>query len=206
MTDKPKPYNPLDIENLGESIGRVILTSTPTQMSKLGSFKGAGVYALYYTGDLPIYELLASANRDGKFGQPIYVGKAIPEGGRKGVLVRASDTTSTLASRLRAHKNSITAATNLDPADFYARWLVVEPVWIPLGESLLISRFAPVWNTIVDGFGSNAAGSGRFAGMRSRWDTLHPGRPAAEKLATRTESPSQIEQDVREYLRQRLQV
>ncbi len=109
-------------------------------------------------------------------------------------------------NRLRAHGRSIDSAENLELSDFYVRWLVIEPVWVPLGESVLINRFGPVWNTIVDGFGSNAAGSGRFAGMRSRWDTLHPGRPAAASLAPRTENAEEIAQDVREYLRQRLRV
>ena len=175
-------------------------------MDSLGTFKGAGVYAIYYTGDFPAYSLVSRLNVDGQFLQPIYVGKAIPEGGRKGELVRDSKRTSNLASRLRMHKNSVNAAENLSVEHFHARWLVVEPVWIPLGESLLISRFAPVWNRIVDGFGSNAAGSGRFAGMRSRWDTLHPGRQHAQKLAERSESKEAIERDIEEYLRQRLQV
>ncbi|MFD1504427.1 Eco29kI family restriction endonuclease [Georgenia yuyongxinii] len=201
-----RPYNPLEIEHLGESIERRILSSTPTPMTDIASFNGAGVYAIYYTGDLPIYSLIADRNREGQFRQPIYVGKAIPEGGRKGLVVTSSDATKSLSSRLRSHRKSILAAENLDVADFHCRWLVVESIWIPLGESILINRFAPVWNQVVDGFGSNAAGSGRFAGQRSRWDTLHPGRAHAANLAVRRETAEDITRDVEEYLRQRLQV
>ena len=200
------PFNPLDIDNLGQSIERAILESSPTNLNEVPVFRGAGVYAIYYTGPLGIYQLLSAANKDDKFQQPIYVGKSVPEGGRKGVAVADSSTTRTLSSRIRQHKKSVASACNLQVEDFHARWLVVEPVWIPLGESILIGRFAPVWNTVVDGFGSNAAGSGRFAGMRSRWDTLHPGRPAGERLSPRHESANSIGLDVQEYLRQRLQV
>ena len=50
-------------------------------------------------------------------------------------------------------------------------------VWIPLGESLLIERFKPVWNMVIDGFSNNAPGKRRFSQHRSLWDVLHPGRP-----------------------------
>jgi hypothetical protein len=199
-------FNPLDIKNLGDSIQRAILTSEPAPLSDLPPFRGVGAYAIYYAGDLPLYERISQANQGGAWSQPIYVGKAIPKGGRKGLLTEDASDSISLRSRLRAHARSIDSAANLDVSHFYARWLVVESVWVPLGESLLISRFGPVWNTIVDGFGSNPAGSGRFAGMRSRWDTLHPGRPAAAKLAVRSETPAAIAQDVEEYLRARLQV
>jgi hypothetical protein len=93
---------------------------------------------------------------------------------------------------------------NLDIADFSVRWLVVEDIWIPLGESALIRRYRPVWNALVDGFGNHDPGAGRIAGIRSRWDTLHSGRPWSEKFPERPETAADIEQDVREYLRSRL--
>ena len=60
--------------------------------------------------------------------------------------------------------------------------IAVDDIWIPLGESLLIGRFSPIWNTIVDGFGNHDPGSGRRNQARSRWDVLHPGRNWAELL------------------------
>ena len=199
-----EPFNPLDMENLGQSLANAMLSTDPTPLGQIPMFSGAGIYAIYYTGPLPIYDLLREANAEGRFAQPIYVGKAIPSGGRRGVTVSTS--TRALASRLRQHANSVQAATNLDLADFSARWLVTEPIWIPLGESLLISRTVPVWNTLVDGFGNHDPGAGRQAGMVSRWDVLHPGRSWAHRFQQRPETAAQIEHDVREYLRARLQV
>jgi len=87
---------------------------------------------------------------------------------------------------------------------FSARWLVVEPIWIPLGESIMIARHAPLWNALIDGFGNHDPGAGRVAGIRSRWDTLHPGRTWAEKFPPRAETQADIQNDVMEYLRQRM--
>ena len=199
-----KPYNPLDIENLGLSVLTAMLSQEPTPLGKIGVFEGAGVYALYYTGDFPAYRLLSDANRDGQFSEPIYVGKAIPAGGRKGVAV--STTTRQLSARLREHARSVTEATNLNIGDFSARYLVVEPIWIPLGEALLLTRHAPVWNAIVDGFGNHDPGKGRISGLRPLWDTLHPGRGWATKYPERLQSAETIAIDATEYLRQRLQV
>lgn len=202
MSDQP--FNPLDMANLGDSIANAMLESHPTKMNELGAFSGAGIYAIYYTGPLPMYRLLADATNGNEDDQPIYVGKAVPSGARRGISVATQSRA--LSSRLRQHASSVSAASNLDLEDFQCRWLVTEQIWIPLGESLLIGRFAPVWNTIVDGFGNHDPGSGRQAGTVSRWDVLHPGRAWVHKFSPRTESPAQIEQEVMEYLRARLQV
>lgn len=211
------PFNPLDMEHLGESVGNALLSSTPTRMDQLARFQGAGVYAIYYTGDAEPYELLGAANRDDQFAVPIYVGKAVPSGARKGVAVATASGGSALYGRLSEHATSIRQAANLNIEDFWARWLVTEAIWIPLGESLLIGRFAPVWNTLVDGFGNHAPGSGRVSGVLSRWDTLHPGRSSvprgqtervywADQYPPRFETAEQIAADIEEYLRGRLQV
>lgn len=204
MTDKP--YNPLEMENLGESIGRRMLSTTPTPMADIQPFKGVGVYAIYYTGDFPAYRLLAERNRDGRFEYPIYVGKAVPKGGRKGLSMVGGTDSTELFRRLNKHRASINDAVNLDVADFHCRWLIVEPIWIPLGEGLLIRRLQPLWNRLIDGFGSNDPGAGRREGKRMRWDTLHPGRSYAEELQDRGETAEEISRDVEEYLRARLQV
>jgi hypothetical protein len=44
-----------------------------------------------------------------------------------------------LFRRLKEHAESIRSAQNLDIKDFYCRFLVVDDIWIPLGESLVIS-------------------------------------------------------------------
>lgn len=77
---------------------------------------------------------------------------------------------------------SVKAAQNLDIDDFYCRFLVVDDIWIPLAESMLIERFKPVWNRVLDGFGNHDPGKGRYQGMMPQWDCLHPGRAWAERL------------------------
>jgi hypothetical protein len=199
------PFNPLDMENLAVSIANALLTTEPTPMSELTAFNGAGVYAIYYLGPPNFYAKLTTATVD-ESAVPIYVGKAVPKGGRKGVAVEHGTKSKALSARLGEHARSITQATDFDITDFSCRWLVVEPIWIPLGESVLIARFAPVWNVIVDGFGNHDPGSGRINGVRSRWDTLHPGRPWAPKFPARAETAEEIAAEVVEYLAQRYQV
>lgn len=113
---------------------------------------------------------------------PIYVGKAIPKGGRKGGLSLDASTGRALRDRLGQHAENIRHAQNLDIAHFYYRSLVVDDVWIPLGENMLIEDFKPVWNVLIDGFGNKTPGALRITQKRSAWDVLHPGRPFAAKL------------------------
>lgn len=201
-----EPFNPLDMDNLGASVADALLSTDPTPLGAVPPFFGAGVYAIYYNGTLDCYSTLLSASVYGAQ-VPIYVGKAVPQGSRKGVAVTHGTKSRALSTRLRNdHARSIEAAINLDIADFTCRWLVVEPIWIPLGESVLISRFTPVWNGLVDGFGNHDPGAGRRQGVRSRWDTLHPGRPWAPLFPERPESADSIARDVAEYLAQRYQV
>ena len=190
-------YNPLDERNLGASVAEALLERTPIPLASLPSFKGAGIYAIYYTGDFPAYEKIADRNRDGRFEYPIYVGKAVPSGARKGG--GKGQAGSSLFSRLIDHRKSIEAASNLRVDDFSVRVLVVTDIWIPLGESLLITKLAPVWNTIVEGFGNHTPGAGRFLGMRPRWDVVHPGRHWAARCADRLETADQIVEEVRAY-------
>lgn len=202
--DHYDPYNPLDIVHLGESIFNAMVTPQPAPVDAVGAFVGGGIYAIYYTGQYEPYSLLAEENRDGKFRAPLYVGKAVPAGARKGINVTSGKRSHALSKRLREHAASLRAAQNLDTRDFWVRWLVIEPIWIPLGEQIMIARHTPLWNSLIDGFGNHDPGSGRISGIRSRWDTLHPGRPFAPKFPERHETQANIEQDVREHLRQRL--
>lgn len=194
------PYNPLDRRNLGASVAEAMLERFPVPLGGLSRFEGAGVYAIYYVGDYPLYEPIAAANRDDEWRWPIYVGKAIPAGGRMG-RVSAESAATPLLSRLREHASSIRAADNLDLDHFHCRFLVVEDIWIPLGESLLIAKFSPIWNQLIDGFGNHAPGAGRHAGMMPRWDAIHPGRRGFDKLQPRPEGAEVIKSEVEAYLR-----
>jgi hypothetical protein len=200
MTDV---YNPLDKINLGKSVADALLEQEAQPLEAIGSFEGAGIYVLYYYGPNPAYAPVAAANAEGA-SWPIYIGKAIPSGGRKGASLTASARGSALYKRLMEHRDSIRDAekgsATLAVADFQARYLTVDDIWIPLGESLLISRFRPVWNIALDGFGNHDPGKGRYNGLRPLWDHLHPGRAWAEKCATRSETIPEVELRIAEYL------
>jgi hypothetical protein len=199
------PYNPLEKVNLGISVAEALLAQAEHPLAELQPFNGAGIYALYYRGDFLAYAKLAEINRTQGGTVPIYVGKAIPEGGRKGrSVVSASSAmraTRALHRRLVEHSESI-RSTSLSIQDFSCRYLVVDDIWIPLGESLLIARFSPLWNLLLDGFGNHDPGSGRYNGLVPKWDVLHPGRTWAAKCRPRVETSQQIAAEAQAWLEQ----
>ena len=201
MSDANGPYNPLDRLNLANSIAGALLDLEVRSLSDTESIVGAGVYAIYYAGDFELYAPLAAKNIDGAFNQPIYVGKAIPKGGRKGGLSLDAAKGRALRDRLRQHASSIDETSNLDIKDFHFRALVVEDIWIPLGENVLIEQFAPIWNQAIDGFGNKTPGGRRATQRKSPWDILHPGRVFAEMLADNPKfTQESLTQTVREFL------
>src|SRR5689334_15486343 len=78
-----EPFNPLNKKNLGMSVAEAMLMKEVCPLPP-DRFIGAGIYAIYYFGDFPTYEPIAAKNREEKWEQPIYVGKAIPAGARQG--------------------------------------------------------------------------------------------------------------------------
>jgi len=196
------PFNPLDKRNLAASVAQALLGSQPYEMDHLNAFVGAGIYAIYYCGSFKPYQVIGAQNRDKANPlQPIYVGKAVPAGARKGAAVSTPASSKALFNRLNEHVESIQAAkSTLRLEDFVCRYLVVDDIWIPLGESLMIATFAPVWNTIIDGFGNHDPGKGRYQGLRPRWDVVHPGRKWAIKCQERDETLANILQDLQSYL------
>ncbi len=185
------PYNPLDKKNLGISVAEAMLNKPISPLPPVERFVGAGIYAIYYVGDCPPYEPIAERNRDESFDAPIYIGKAIPAGARQGGGLGVT-TGPVLFRRLNEHAQSINQAFNLELSDFFCRFLVVDDIWIPLGESLLIESFAPVWNSTVEGFGNHDPGSGRYNSQKPLWDTIHPGRPWAERMRDNRKSREEI--------------
>ncbi len=174
-------YNPLDYDNLTRNLVRELMSRGPYPLPLETPFEGAGVYALFYNGSFEPYHPVRSP----KATLPIYVGKAVPAGARKGS--RSAGPGSALHNRLSEHVASVEAAGNLDIADFRCRFLVVTPLWITMAERFLLEHFQPVWNVCVEGFGNHDPGKGRHQGEISWWDALHPGRPWAKRLRqTRT--------------------
>ena len=107
-----------------------------------------------------------------------------------------------LYKRLAEHAASIEQATNIELADFRCRFLVVEDIWIPLAESLLIQMFSPLWNRKIDGFGNHDPGKGRYNQQRSPWDVLHPGRAWAYKLKDTPNDENIIREAAESYISQ----
>ena len=154
-------YNPLDKLRLGESVAKALLAHPVSVLPPAEIFVGAGIYSLYYTGAFTPYRRIAEKNAGDKWTAPIYVGKAVPAGARKGGYGLGESPGEVLYRRLREHSESIDQAENLSLSDFKCRYLIVDDIWIPLGESLLISMFSPLWNQILDGFGNHDPGVGR---------------------------------------------
>jgi len=169
---------------------------TPTK-----PFDGVGIYAIYYQGDFELYKPISMA----KCEWPIYIGRAIPAGGRTGLVGLGAFPGRQLYGRLRQHFNSIRAARNLEETDFRCRYLVVDDIWIPLAERLLLGHYRPLWNGVVDGFGGHAPGgkpggtTSRGGQRKSAWDTLHPGRSFAKGRKPRTKA-SVIHKRIAEHL------
>lgn len=152
------------------------LESTPKHALPLKSqFKGAGVYSLYYTGK--------NANYLNLKGKAIYVGKAVPTGARTGRVITRDEPK--LRTRLNEHVKSIQQASNLNVTDFKCQFMIIPlemSALIPVIESTLITKYQPIWNTRIDGFGNHDPGKGRYQQSRSQWDKMHPGRAWTKKL------------------------
>lgn len=202
-SDQPQripPFNPLDKTNLGESVAEAMLQQPVGPMPPMKPFVGAGIYAIYYEGEFPLYAELAEQNQNEQYRWPIYVGKAVPAGARKGGFGLGADPGQVLFRRLIEHAECIRQAENLNLDDFRCRFLVVDDIWIPLAESLLIEMFSPLWNRKIDGFGNHDPGKGRYNQQRSPWDVIHPGRPWALKLQPSLNDQQKIREGAADYL------
>ena len=200
MSDEERgAFNPLDKENLGESVARALLKRPIGPIPPKASFDGAGVYAIYYTGLHRSYGPVREGNRNDRFAQPIYVGKAVPKGAMKGGFGLGKSTGNVLFTRLREHARSIEQAENLELRDFHCRFLVADDIWIPLGEALLIEWFQPPWNVLLQGFGNHPTGSRRATQYRSPWDTVHPGRPWAKLLPANPKGQRTLEKMIADF-------
>ena len=167
-------YDPLTYENLMAGVALYFSQRPIERLDRVEVAEGPGIYALSYAGELPVYQSIPGTD------SPIYVGKAVPKGWRKGESVDPTDPA--LRRRIGEHVKSINETENLAVADFNVRYLAVEPIWITLTERFLIDRYQPLWNRCLDGFGNHRPGSGRSNSERSWWDTLHPGRKWATHL------------------------
>jgi len=191
---QPKVYDPLSYENLANSVVNALMGEEPAPLPPPEPFPGSGVYAIFYVGQFSPY--LAASDSECK--RPIYVGKAVPAGGRKGKSLEKEGTGNPLYARLIEHAVTIDQSHNLDVADFRCRFLVVVPVWISLAERFLISHYRPLWNVLLDGFGNHDPGRGRRNMRRPLWDIIHPGRPWAQRLKA-TSTPNELTEQIKAF-------
>ena len=200
---KVHPFNPLSRESLAASVAGRLLSTDVVQLSDFHEATGAGIYAIYYVGSFLPYAPIAEATRNNSSAAPIYVGKAEHPGARKGLRTTPRGDASPLRKRIKEHADSIRlATTTLRLEDFKFRFLPVDDIWIPLGESTMIQWFQPIWNVVVDGFGNHAPGAGRHLQRASSWDVLHPGRGFARNLPA-GEPPKSIKARISKHLRER---
>ncbi|MET8251428.1 Eco29kI family restriction endonuclease [Micromonospora sp. NPDC005197] len=209
MSERLKPYNPLDRVELGKSVERALLARPLAPLPPKAAFAGAGLYAIYYVGTLDLYRPIAPPAREpGEI--PIYVGRASAPGARQGALGLQSTTAEpALFNRLKQHARSVQLAeaysdergqAGLRLADFRCRYLVADDIWVPLAEALLIGHYRPVWNVLIDGFGNHDPGKGRGEQARSSWDMLHPGRAWAAKRPATKKSAHDLRYEVGTHL------
>ncbi|GIE32250.1 hypothetical protein Ait01nite_052950 [Actinoplanes italicus] len=205
-------FDPLDRVNLAQSVERALLEEPFNPLPPAAPFAGAGLYCIYYFGAFQPYAELTSTTDP----TPLYVGRAIPKGARAGVGgVLSTVEEPVLFNRLREHGRSIEqvekhSAESGEPtlrlADFRCRFLIVEDIWVPLAEALLIGHFQPVWNQILQGFGNHDPGGGRRRGARPDWDELHPGRPWALKQEPARRTREESVERIRGHLDNRLKL
>lgn len=177
VVDAWNPLDNLDIaqQELNKTIVEEFESQDGIEFPEPGNpFDGAGVYGLYYYGDYERYEPIS--NDDGEYDLPIYVGKGVPEGTRKGGAHLSKSEGRRVYERIRKHYRNINDAENLELDDFRIKYLLTGSVWTRYAEQVLITYYRPWWNDLIDGFGDNDPGEGRDGQERSVWDELHPGR------------------------------
>ena len=162
-------FGPLAVENVGVTLAVELLEQPLTSTPPPNAFVGAGVYALYYSGDHPAYEGLTRIDK-GRHKYPVYIGQAAGESSKQGFNFSSSTTKKKLYERIAQHAKSIDEVNNLELGDFRCRFLVLNDAYIALAEAVLIRAFRPAWNGMSFGskvVGKNGMGEILACGMHS---------------------------------------
>jgi len=182
-------------------VGKAIsfLEKSPTYSLPIRSkFSGCGVYVLYYIGELELYKNLEKKHDIDFSTKPMYVGKAVPSGWRKGR--KSTKESYNLWKRIKEHANSIAQAQNLDPNDFKYQYMILDGDLVSSVEAALIRQHKPLWNCVIDGFGNHHVGRTRFYQAKPDWDVLHAGRPWADNMLGDASSKDKIIEKIGEFL------
>jgi len=113
-------FNPLGIDLLSRNLREEMDRRPRAPLGKVKPFPGAGLYALYYKGDLGIYKGLKDTE------VPIYVGKASAGNSNYGDAPNLA--AAQLFRRITDHRRSINEATNLDASHFDVRYLTLDDI------------------------------------------------------------------------------
>ncbi|MFP2897191.1 Eco29kI family restriction endonuclease [Corallococcus sp. 4LFB] len=198
-------FDPARPSTAGRLVALALLAQPKYPLAAISRFYGSGVYAIYYNGRHPAYQLISGTET------PIYVGKADPQSGEADT---PRDQGDKLSSRLREHQKSIRVVQEYAEAqnlpnpiqinDFEYRRLVVASNAQMAAERHLINIFKPVWNDefkICWGISKHGDSASTRSNKRSPWDTMHPGRPwaLAEKLEDK-KTASKILDDIKDHL------
>jgi len=192
----PNFYDPMSTENVTSTMCQALERQPLTLLDQpIDRFEGGGLYAIYYRGTrLRLYEPLRS------YEIPIYVGQGRSET-RTG---SAAERKYPLYTRVFGnHRRSLTDTDMV--SEFVVRLLLTPNVHANLGENGLRVFYQPVWNTVLDGFGSNEQGPSTRKSGRSKWDTVHPGRQRSygadthDRVQLETEVASHIQDQIARY-------
>jgi len=180
-------FDPADPYTAGRLVATALLAQPRVSLELISRSYGAGVYAIYYKGDHPVYAPISGSET------PIYVGKADPASGSAKT---PREQGQKLYGRLADHRKMIRTVSQyalneklehaLRIEDFECRRLVTATNAQMFAERHLIDLFQPLWNSdtkVCWGISKHGDTEGRN-NDRSPWDVLHPGRKwaMAEKL------------------------
>lgn len=181
ITTPASLFDPASPRNAGRLVAFALLAQPRLPLGQVGNMYGSGVYALYYTGDCPIYRPISGTET------PIYIGKADPKDPEAETATQQGPQ---LTGRLKDHRKMISvvekygntpgnsAAYPIRLEDFQYRRLVVSTHAQFVAERYLITLFQPIWNKemrVAWGISKHGDRAGRND-ARTPWDVLHPGR------------------------------
>ncbi len=162
-------FDPTEPRLIGHFVALALIAQDRRPLADIGKAYGAGVYAIYYTGDVDTYAAISKTET------PIYVGKADPPANAKTVI----DQGTKLTDRINEHRKNIAKVDGIDVSDFECRALAVQSGYQSAAEIHLIRLFKPIWNNetkILFGLGKHGDAATTRANNKSPWDTIHPGR------------------------------
>jgi hypothetical protein len=202
-------FDPFEPKTVGRMVALATLAQPLVPLSAVPNFYGAGVYAIYYSGDHPFYVEISGTET------PIYVGKADP---KEADASTAREQGTKLTDRLREHAGTIKEAEDyaaagklsveLHPiqlADFQCRRLVCATNAQLVAEKHLIQMFWPLWNSETKacwGMSKHGDAAATRKNKRSPWDVVHPGRFwAIDSELVNSLTPDEICQRIQKTLR-----